>query len=447
MANDKTRNADAVVAFIQSAATRELPAEVLDAAHFGVADWFGVALGAADQEAIQALKRVVRGWGAQGSAQILLGDTTTAAAAALVNGTMAHCLDFDDTHVGSLAHLSGPALAAALAVGNECGATADEILRAYVAGFEVSARLGKGGLGVAVDGRHIHSTGVFGCFGAAAAAAVLYRLDDLGIRRAMGLAATQVAGLTGSFGTPGKPFHAGKAGMNGVLAAQMAREGFHGGMGMLETGGGLDTALVQDGSAQVPAIDFSDGWEITRNTFKPYASCLLTHPVIDAARALREQAQGRALSRIRILVHPLAIQLAGKPEPTTPFEGKFSLAFCTALALRGRLATYTDFTPETIADADLQALVAKAELVPVADMEVTAAELELHFEDGAMLHARTPLALGNPGRPMSWDDMRTKFLGLTAPALGEQAEQLFAWLREFDRQQDMGALLRMLARA
>jgi 2-methylcitrate dehydratase PrpD len=446
MKNDKTRNADAVVAFIQSAPTRELPPDVLNAARFGVVDWFGVSLGAADQQAIHALKRVVKGWHAQGSAQILLGETTTAAAAALVNGTMAHCLDFDDTHVGSLAHLSGPTLAAALAAGNECGATASEIMRAFVTGFEVSGRLGKGGLGVAIDGRHIHSTGVFGCLGAAAAAAVLYQLDDLGIRRAMGLAATQVAGLTGSFGTPGKPFHAGKAGMNGVLAAQMAREGFHGGMDLLESGGGLDAALVQDGSVQVAALDFSDGWEITRNTFKPYASCLLTHPVIDAARELKGKLQGRALSNIRIFVHPLAIQLAGKPKPTTPFEGKFSLAFCSALALRGRLATHTDFTPETIADSALQSLVAKAELVPVADMEVTAAELELQIEDGETLHARTPLALGNPGRPMSWDDMRNKFVGLTSPALGEQSEQLFSRLREFDQQDDLGALLRMVAR-
>src|SRR5690606_23178069 len=122
--------------------------------------------------------------------------------------------------------------------------------------------LGKGGLGVAVDARHIHSTGVFGRLGAAAAAAVLYRLDEPGIRHAMGLAATQVAGLTGSFGTPGKPFHAGKAGMNGVLAAQLAREGFQGGMRLLENSGGLDLALVQDGSAQTQALDFSDGWEI-----------------------------------------------------------------------------------------------------------------------------------------------------------------------------------------
>ena len=447
MAHDKTRNADAVVAFIRSAPTLELPPEVLDAARFGVVDWFGVSLGAADQEAIHALKRVVDGWQAQGQAQILLGGKTTAAAAALVNGTMAHCLDFDDTHVGSLAHLSGPTLAAALAVGNECGATAAEILRAYVIGFEVSGRLGKGGMGVAIDGRHIHSTGVFGCFGAAAAAAVLYRLDELGIRRAMGLAATQVAGLTGSFGTPGKPFHAGKAGMNGVLAAQMAREGFHGGMSLLESGGGLDLALVQDGSVQVAALDFGDGWEITRNTFKPYASCLLTHPVIDAARELKDKVQGRSLSAIRIFVHPLAIQLAGKPKPTTPFEGKFSLAFCTALALRGRLATYTDFTPETIADADLQSLVAKAELVPVGDMDVTAADLELQIEGGGTLRTHTPLALGNPGRPMSWGDMRNKFTGLTTPALREQSEHLFSRLREFDRQQEMGALMDMLSRA
>lgn len=439
-----TPNTDAVVDFILSSGERAMPPEVLDAALLCVVDWFGVALGAHGQEPIGILKRVVQGWGTQGGAQILLGGTATAAAAALVNGTMAHCLDFDDTHVRSIAHLSGPIFAAALAVGGECGATPNEILRAFSTGFEIGGRLGSGNFGIAINGRHMHSTGVFGCLGAAAASSVLYGLNDLGVRRAMGLAATQVAGLTGSFGSPAKPFHAGKAGMNGVLAAQMAREGYHASMEVLEQGGGLDRALVQDGSVQIHMFDFDGRWEITRNTYKPYASCLLTHPIIDAARQLGDRLAGMVVSKVVIRVNPLAIQLAGKSEPGTPFEGKFSLAFCAALGLTGRTVTQTDFTYEAISDPALRDLMSRTELVPVSDMDVRAGSLELVTASGATLSANTTMARGNPERPMSWDDMHVKFISLVSPVLEDRAEPLFALLRQFNKQDDLTSVLRLV---
>lgn len=442
----RTPNTDALSRFVLGTRERPLPPDVMNAALFGIVDWFGVALGAEGQEPVAALKRVVQGWQGQGASRILLGGVSSAPGAALVNGTMAHTLDFDDTHVGSIAHLSGPTLAAALAVGNECGASAQEILQAYVTGFEVGGRVGNAGLGVAVNERHIHATGVFGCLGAAAAAAVLYRLDDLGVRRALGLAATQVAGLTGSFGTPAKPFHAGKAAMNGVLAAQMAREGFPAGMDLLETGAGLDRALVQDKSVQVHAVDFSDGWEITRNTFKPYASCLLTHPVIDAGRQLAPELAGRPVAKIQVLVHPLAIQLAGKPAPATPFEGKFSLAFCTALSLCGRTAMQTDFTAASVAEPRLRELLAVVELLPSPEIALTEARLLVMVADGDRLSAHTPLALGNPSRPMSWQDMQAKFTSLVEPVMPGRAGELFSMLSRFDRQQDLPALMAMLGR-
>lgn len=430
------RNADAIAGFAIGMRGRALPQAVLEAARFCIVDWFGTALGACRQPAMGSLQRVVQAWGSQGGAQVLQGGTAAPAAAALVNGTMAHCLDFDDTHVGSIAHLSGPTWAAAFAVGTHLGATPAQMLNAFVAGFETGGRLGSGGFGVATNERHIHATGVFGCFGAAVAASVLYGLDELGIQRAVGLAATQVGGLTGSFGTPAKPFHAGRAAWSGVLAAEMAREGYHAALDMVEPGGGLDRALVQDQAFRVQALDFDEGWEITRNTFKPYASCLLTHPVIDAARALSAEVGARSIEAVRVMVHPLAIQLAGISAPATPYEGKFSLAFCTALGLAGRPVTQDDFTASTLGDAGLQGMVPRVELVPVQDMALTAASLEVVAEGGARLQTHIPLALGNPGRPMSWDDMRRKFLSLAAAAVGEErASALFERLAHFDAAQ------------
>src|SRR5919197_5856847 len=130
------------------------------------------------------------------------------------------------------------------------------MLSAFVAGFETAARIGSG-LGEPVSLRGWHGTGVFGRLGAAAAAAVLLRLDAEQALHALGAAATQTSGLVASFGTMAKPFHAGKAAMEGIVAAQLAAAGFAAATGLFEPGGGLDTALVQDHSVAIAPIDFA----------------------------------------------------------------------------------------------------------------------------------------------------------------------------------------------
>jgi 2-methylcitrate dehydratase PrpD len=438
-------NIDRIAEFAQGVMERGLPYEALDAAQFCITDWLAVALGASSLEPVRALRSVVAGWGTAGRAPVLLGEDAAPAPAALVNGTMAHCLDFDDTHVGSIAHISGPTFAAALAVGAQRGASAEQVVRAFAAGFEAAARLGGDGLGIAINQRHIHSTGIVGCFGAAVAAAALSGATKDQFADTLGLAATQAAGLTHSFGTPAKPFHAGKAALNGVLACEMALAGFHGATDLLEPGGGLAKALVQDGSVTSGAIRFDDGWELTRNTFKPYASCLLTHPVIDAARDLRTRLGNRSAEAITVFVEPMAVQLAGKASPRTPYEGKFSLAFCTALGLSGHLASWTDFTPANLDDPAMQDLARRVELVCVPEMARTAARLEVVTGDGERLVAETALARGNPGRPMSWNELEAKFASLVDPLAGAQAPLLFTTIRTLGAEGTMTGLLAALA--
>jgi 2-methylcitrate dehydratase PrpD len=438
-------NADAVAKFALETKYDDLPEDVLNAARFCLVDWFGVALGSANEDAVKAIKRTVLAWNAQGKAPVLLDGESTPAAAALVNGTMAHCLDFDDTHVGSIAHLSGPVWASAFAVGSHLGSSPREIITAFTIGFEVGGRLGSGGFGVAINERHTHSTGVFGCIGASVAAGVLYGLDAEKLKIAVGLAATQVAGLTGSFGTTAKPFHAGKAAFNGVLAAEMAREGYHGASNLIETDGGLARALVQDRAVSPQKLNFSEGWEITRNTFKPYASCLLTHPSIDAGRDLHTRLNSRNIKRVTVHVDPLCIQLAGISNPKTPFEGKFSLPFCTALALEGYVPTQREFTSQTLENPQIRSLVNAVDLVADSTIDKTAATVEVIFSNGEKDRCHVPLARGNPGRPMSWDDMKRKFSSLVQPILLEGDENIFDRFKEFDHLADLTEIRQKLA--
>ena len=440
-----TPNSDAASAFIV-AYGRSIPDAVVEAARMCLVDWFGVAIGAHNEGAARVVAKVGTGWGHNGGARVLFGSMTDPATAALINGTTAHCLDFDDTHVGSLAHLSGPTWAATLALGTALDVDPADMIKAFVTGFEVGARVGGGGFGEALNTRTLHSTGYCGCFAAAAAASVLLRLSPNQVKSALGAAATQAAGLTGSFGTMSKPFHAGKAAFNGVLSAQLAKAGFVASEALIEGEGGLGAALIQDGSRTIAPMRFSgDDWELLRNTFKPYASCLLTHPVIDTARKLRPRIDGRAIEAVAVNVHPMAVQLAGKGAPKTPLEGKFSTAYCVALALRGHTAAATDFSPARLNDPELRELIPRVTLNITPAMEKTAASMIVTLADGTRLEADTPLALGNPGNPMTWEDMELKFRGLVEPALGRNTLPVYRTLRRFNRPDDLVAVFAALA--
>src|SRR3981189_184632 len=226
MASATAGNGQASAAYIAGAPSRVLPSEVADMARLCLADWLGVAIGAAEGPAGRIGREVAAGWRSEGRATVLFGGTAAAPFAALANGTLAHCLDFDDTYVKAITHTSAPVWAATLALGEEIGANEAAMLSAFVAGFETAARIGSG-LGEAVTARGWHGTGVFGRLGAAAAAsgllrvgprlgaaaaaAVRLRLDPGQALHALGAAATQTGGLTASFGTMAKPFHAGRA--------------------------------------------------------------------------------------------------------------------------------------------------------------------------------------------------------------------------------------------
>lgn len=432
--NGDVSNIDKIAKFAASVRTEDIPENVLQLGRMCVVDWFGVAIGAYADETAEAVRRAAKAiWPFGGKSMVLLGDPAPAAAAALINGTMAHCLDYDDTHIGSVAHLSGATLAAALAAGTEVGAPAERILRAHICGFEVGARLGIADFGSSLNHRGWHSTGVLACLAATTAACIVHEFDEDHIRRALGAAATQFGGLTASFGTMSKPFHAGKAALNAILAVELARAGFQSRLDLLEPEGGLASALVQDGTARIPRIAFDGDWEVAKNTFKPYASCLLTHPVIDAARALRTDIGNRDVTSITAYVNPMTPKLAGKTRVRTPLEGKFSTAFCVAMALKGHALTFEDFRPANIEDPDIAALSEKVGLVVEEDMPKVAARMAIRFSDDAVAEKRIDYALGNPENPMSLADMKRKFDGLVAPVIGHDVARLFDALVGFGK--------------
>jgi len=141
-----------------------------------------------------------------------------------------------------------------------------------------------------------------------------------------------------------------------------------------------------------------------------------------------------------------AVKLAGKPDPQTPLEGKFSLAYCAALGLSGYEASEADFNPERIADPTIRDLIQRFEPRPTDEMAQTAARIVVELTDGSRLDADVPLALGNPGNPMSWDDMWRKFEPLVVPSLGDRTRELFDLLYNFDSPGSLDRFCEMVGR-
>ena len=364
---------------------------------------------------------------------------------------MAHCLDFDDTYVRAITHTSAPVWAASLAVGEQIGADDGAMLSAFVAGFETAARIGDG-LGEPVSARGWHGTGVFGRLGAAAAASALLGLNAERALHALGAAATQTSGLVASFGTMAKPFHAGKAAMDGVVAAQLAAAGFTAATGLFEPGGGLDTALVQDRSVTFASLDSPGdltGWRILDNSFKPYAACHLTHPAVDAARALAPLvAEHGGIGSIRAEIGALAQQITGgkRGEPASPLEGKFDLKYCVALGLHGHAVSAADFREPWHPDPAICATAGKVENTVSPEMGFASARLTVEFADSRRETVHVPVAKGHPQNPMNWDDMHAKFDALVSPRLGSRSDALFELVRDFGRGNVFREIRAILAR-
>lgn len=448
-ASTETGRSDKLAAYVAGGRERDFPAEIIAEARVALIDFMGVAIGAVDEPAAKATRAVAQAWKVAGKAPIFCGPTTNAAMAALVNGTTAHCMDYDDTHLWGGGHIGAPCWSTALAVA--CDRDQDETaaLAGFITGFEVMARLGGGGIrgiGRSMQQRGFHPTGVNGLVGAAATAAVIMDLDQAQSANALSAAATSAGGLVASFGSDSKPFHAGRAAMNGILAAELAAVGFRASPTVFDRKKGMLDAFIQDGSAEVPDLDFDYGWELLNNGYKPFACCRATHASIQAAHQLTERVGDRKVRSVRAKVHANAPFTAGKRDPQTPLDCKFSVPFCIAMALRGYRGTEADFSLERLNDPAIRQIVPLVELLPQAEQPQYEAYLEVEMEDGERLMAETKMFLGHPDNPMSASDHRAKFLSLTVPVLGERkAEELLAVLEQFDQPGALAASMKLVS--
>ncbi|OPX41768.1 MAG: hypothetical protein B1H13_00395 [Desulfobacteraceae bacterium 4484_190.3] len=423
-----------------------LAEDVIEQAKKCFLDWLGVAFGGANYPIANILTGFIDEIGGKDQATILgKRIRTNVLNAALTNGAISHVLDFDDTHTASLCHVSSPIMPVVFALGESKHISGKECIAAFVSGFETSARIG-----MAMEPDHYdagwHATSTMGRLGAVAAAGRLLGLSRKQMRRAIGIAATQSGGFTVVFGTMCKPFHPGKSALDGMLAAMLAARGFDGPENILETEKGFCRIFSKHVDFEKITNGLGEHYELLNNTFKPYASCLLTHPSIDAALDLRSahNISPAEIEKIEVTVTPLVTEVAGKERPRTALEGKFSIYYCIAVALLEGGVGEDKFTDERMMNktlSDLQQLIS-VNVNP--EFNNTTAELSIKTIKGDLYTKKILVPRGDPRNPLSFSQLGDKFRILAKKIFPEERiSKLIYTLRRLEELEEINQLVEL----
>jgi 2-methylcitrate dehydratase PrpD len=410
----------------------QLPAEVVDSVRKRVLDVLGICVAASSLPTSAAARDWARGQGGTAEAHALGVDgALPASLAAFVNGTLAHSLDYDDTHLPSVLHPSASVVPAALAAAEAYGRSGRETVAAIACGLEVCVRIGMAGYDAA-SGRNLyfehgqHATSICGTLGAAVSAGLLAGLDADGLVHALGVAASMGSGVIEANRTGGtvKRLHCGWAAHAALSAVGLVRHGFTGPPTVLEGRFGFFEAWLHGEACPERVADgLGAHWEVPGIFFKPYPANHFTHTAIDAAAALRQR--GVDIDRIaslRLGVPASVVRTIGEPievkrSPDTGYMAQFSGPYAVAAGLLGGTGLGTgldDYTDELAVDPRRRAIMAKVDVV--ADDECTAifpaqfpSVLRATLDDGTELVEAVLANRGGPARPLSYAELALKF--------------------------------------
>jgi 2-methylcitrate dehydratase PrpD len=398
-----------------------VPPEVIASARLRTLDVLGIALAASTGDSAPSVLGALDGWSAAGDCTVIGAKQTAAAPLAiLANGTLAHSLDFDDTHALSITHASAVVVPVALAVGEAAGLDGRAVLTATVAGLEAITRLGMAVPG-AFHARGWHATAACGPFAAGLVAGRLEGLDADRLTAALGIAGSFASGLMEYLedGSWVKRVHPGWAGHAGAVAAALARGGFTGPASVLEGRFGFYHAFLGAEPDTAPFATLGQLWETPGIGYKPYPCCHLVHAYLDCALDLRRDhaLTADAVAAVECLVPAGEVPIVCEPRPAkvrprTSYDAQFSLAYTVASALiDGRVGLDT-FTPERLLDAQRLAL---AERVTHTIDENSAFPkgfpgwVRVRLTDGRTLEARAPDGRGSLARPLPPEAIVDKF--------------------------------------
>jgi 2-methylcitrate dehydratase PrpD len=427
----------------------ELPAPVRELAEQCILDYLGVAIAGSQDPLVRILlDEMAEAGGSPQSSIIGHSVRLPVVSAALVNGSAAHALDYDDVNMAMPGHPSVPILPGLLALAELKESSGTEVITAFVAGYETACRIG-----AALQPGHynsgFHSTGTVGCFGAAAACARLLGLDAEATAMALGIAGTQAAGLKSQFGTMCKPFHAGKAAQNGLLAARLARRGFSSRTDIVECVQGFALTHGPDFAPKAALAMPEAGFHLFANLFKYHAACYFTHAPIECARRLcvEHRLTPDMIAAIILRLDGSCDRVCNIPIPVDGLQSKFSLRQTVAMALAGiDTASLDVYSAENTCDAALVGLRERVRFDWQHNWPQTLCELELELFDGRRLSTRHDAGIPAADIAEQRARLAAKFDVLVAPVLGaSRARELREMISGLDNVADIRGLTRLTA--
>ncbi len=420
----------ALARFLSTTKFEDLPAAVCLETQRAVLDWLGACMAGASEPPARAMQKVVGRFGSSQEATMFGAGRSSAEGAALANGVSSHVLELDDVHRGATLHAAAPIIPAALAAAEREHAGGRSFLAAIALGYEAALRIGE-----VVNPSHYrfwHPTGTAATFGAAAAAGSILQLDAAHMTDALGSAGTQAAGLWefNADGTMSKPLHPGKAAFNGLLAADLAQEGFTGASRILEGDRGFFRAMSESYDPTRLTDGLGKHWKILENCYKMHACCGHTHTAIDMAIQIREQSGRGAgdIESVGVETYGPGLAIVKEPDPSTPFKARFSLAYTVAAALaEGRCGLEqfdaSRFSSDGVRDPVIAALLPKLRIQAADDLTGRypaswPVRLKVIYRDGHVEQREADFPRGNPENPVSTAELEEKFLSVVQPRFG-----------------------------
>jgi 2-methylcitrate dehydratase PrpD len=401
--------------FLVSHKATDLPDAVRHEGARSLLNWVACAIGASQHQTVKRALAALYDLSGPRDATILgRHERVDIFQAALLNGATSHTFDFDDTHMKTVIHPSGPVASALLALAERQAVSGRDFLHAFILGVEAECRIGLSVYPAHYDsGWHITATA--GVFGAAAAAGRLLKLNEQQMVWALGTAATQACGIRETFGTMAKPLHPGLAARNGLLAALLAKKNVTSAEQGIEGRRGFAAVLSTRFRPEAITEGLGKSWEILSNSYKPYACGVVIHPAIDGCIQLRNEHRLRPedIVSIDLKVHPLVLELTGRRTPQSGLEGKFSIYHSCAAAIllgEGGEAAYSDAivrNPKVVRLRDSVTAVVQA------GVQEDQVHITMTLKDGRLLEKTVAHAVGSVDRPMSDADLEAKLRALS----------------------------------
>ena len=434
----------ALASYVVTGRWADIPADVQHEARRALVNYVGCALGGARDEAVELALRALAPFSGPPTAAVLGRDERLDPLhASLMNGISSHVYDYDDTTPKNYSHPSSPVASALFAYASANRVSGRQFIEAFVFGFEAESRVANAVYPAHYDaGWHI--TGTSGVFGAATAIGKLLGLGEQQMVWAIGLAATQAAGLREMFGSMAKSFHPGRSAQNGYAAALLAQAGFTAGERAIEGPRGFAavTAARYDLSKVTDrlGVDF----DLRANTYKPFPCGIVNHPTIDACIQLHEahRIPAAEIASVQLRVAPLVLDLCNQTGITKGLQGKFSVYHGAAVGLVRGKAGIQEYTDAAVNDPAVKRVRELARAAGDSSITEDQAHVTVETVDGRRVEAFIEESLGNLRRPLSDAQLEAKFRDQAAVNLPPGVvDALIEQCWQIDRLDDVGALV------